>query len=178
MKVIILRGISGSGKSTLKRKLKKICGCYVASFSADDFWGVGANYKFVASRLKDAHDGCLRQYIKQVHKWSSPIKYHNPLIIVDNTNTRAAEIAPYYAIAKSHGARIKVITIHCPIELAWDRNVHTTPSLVLWNQYRRLLTEELPSWWDHDVAFRVAAPDPEVDGLMIDPASILEDMDG
>jgi predicted kinase len=92
--VVILRGIPGSGKST--RAEEAYSGHEVCS--ADDyfrnFYGV---YKFDARALPAAHRACLLKFEALL------IAGTEHIIVVDNTNLTAAEIAPYYALAEAHG---------------------------------------------------------------------------
>ena len=147
MKVVILRGVSGAGKSRYAKQLidefSKKNGRIVSAdlFFTDD----KGNYKFDARKLADAHKECLIDFIEALREGV----FHT--IVVDNTNTRATEIAPYYAIAEAYGAFPSIVTVLCPLEEALRRNIHGTPANILFNQYQRLLTEALPPWWKHEV---------------------------
>lgn len=175
MKVVILRGISGSGKSTLANKLLRDTGRGTIIVTADDFWMQDGDYSFDIKRLNEAHNYCLREYLKCLLH----IGHDRPkLIVVDNTNTRAAEIAPYYQLAQAHGAAVIIVTIHCDPAVAWDRNAHNTPAKDIYKQYRNLLREELPPWWKQDVAFRISTPGQDIDGLAFDTDAMLQHMSG
>ena len=84
MNIFILQGVSGAGKSTYANRLlgESPEGAIV---SADECFMVGGRYQFDPSKLGEAHSEC-----------KSPI-------IVDNTNARVDEIAPYYAIGEACG---------------------------------------------------------------------------
>lgn len=179
MKVIILRGISGSGKSMLCGRLKRDCGCDVLSVSADDFWTRnGETYVFDVKKIGEAHAYCLHKFIKHLSEWST-VK-HDPLIIVDNTCTRAVEVAPYYALAEAYGATVRIVTIVCDPQLAYDSNNHNTSAKILWGQHQRILNEQLPPWWKQEVAFRVLTASGmdihHYDGLAFDPERLLGEM--
>ena len=51
--LFLLRGLPGSGKSTLAKSLDGI------HIEADQFFMAGGEYKFDASKLKEAHNNCL-----------------------------------------------------------------------------------------------------------------------
>lgn len=102
-KVIILSGISGSGKSTYAKKLvgdsfgqEECTGVVVCS--ADHFFMQTGEYKFDASMLSLAHGECFKDFIEEVQRGTS-------LVLVDNTNTSVAEIAPYVLGGPGMGVR-------------------------------------------------------------------------
>lgn len=180
MKVIILRGISGCGKSTFTNKLLDACKGPAHAFSTDDEWETEKGYKFDVTRLQDAHAGCLRRFMLKL-SWGlcPPSNMPKPeLLIVDNTNTRAAEAAPYYATAKANTVvtNVKVVTIVCNPVMAWEYNRHHTPAKVIWEQHRRLIIEELPSWWDQEVCWRVSGELDLFEGFSLDAKELLEKM--
>lgn len=86
-KVIILSGISGSGKSTYGRKLLEGA-LWTSVCSADDYFMVGSEYRFDASKLSLAHGQCFKKFIDL-------LKGGDQVVVVDNTNTSVVEIAPY-----------------------------------------------------------------------------------
>ena len=184
MKVIILRGISGSGKTTLAANLELVCGEESLTISADDFWEMGHEYKFDVTKIGEAHAHCLLIFMQQLKKWSHPAIKHDPLLIVDNTNTRAIEAAPYYTLAEAHGGTVRIVTIICDPQLAWESNNHGTSPKILWAQHQRILIEQLPSWWKQEVAFRyMKAAGYEdggelhyEDGMVFDSTKLLEEM--
>jgi len=51
--LILLRGLPGSGKSTLAKSLDGI------HIEADQFFMIDGEYRFDASKLKDAHNYCF-----------------------------------------------------------------------------------------------------------------------
>lgn len=88
--LVLIRGLPGSGKSTLAKTL-----CYNPDwmhFEADMFWMQDGEYKFDATRLREAHEwcqektrDCLSQYID---------------VVVSNTFTTVKEMRPYFEIAR------------------------------------------------------------------------------
>ena len=141
--VIILRGIPGSGKSTYARQLAK--GRPARILSADDFFTTAdGTYQFDAAFLHAAHKACLREYTRALGV--PPIK--GGLIVVDNTNTREAEITPYYALAEAYDWHPEVHQIDCPLDVAIARQIHGVPVDQIVKMHARVRST-LPSWWTH-----------------------------
>jgi predicted kinase len=95
--LILLRGLPGSGKSTLA---KRICN-EVAE--ADMFFMQDGEYKFDASKLKEAHAWCQRK----VEAWM----YDGYHVCVSNTFTQEWEMDAYYNLAKKYGYRVHSIVV-------------------------------------------------------------------
>jgi predicted kinase len=143
MRVIILRGISGSGKSTFARSIVSNENS-AAVFSSDEFFeGDDGVYKFDPTKLQNAHDWCLRSFVQAC------IDRIYDVLVVDNTNTTAIEIAPYFAIAKAFGCVVEIVTLKCSIDAAHQRNKHNVPWKTVGKQFERLTSEErkFPAWW-------------------------------
>ena len=134
--VIILSGISGSGKSTYARHTYP--GAVVCS--ADKFPGLYVNGEIQFAKLSDAHNACLRNFTVALLEGA-------PVIVVDNTNTTATEIAPYAAMALAFGATLEILTIECDADTAHGRNLHNVPRGGVEAQAERLATRDLPPWW-------------------------------
>jgi len=157
MLVRILCGISGSGKSTMVERLMdkyvnkgQLRAGYVCS--ADHFFiNADGDYHFDPSELSMAHAECLKNFVTLV--LVSMGKRSNDLIIVDNTNTTVAEVAPYAALALAYGADLELIIIDCDPDLASKRQVHGVPTSVVQQQHNRLtkLAGSLPTWWSRKV---------------------------
>jgi len=134
--VFIMRGAAGSGKSSWVRK--NCPNAFVVS--ADDFWmekqflrepGVDGGsvrevevYCFDIKRLAESHQDCLCRFIDAVVEGYDEI-------VVDNTNIRKWQYAPYGKIAKLQGYEVKVIEFR-PVTLedartCVRRNVHDVP---------------------------------------------------
>jgi len=134
--VKILRGIPGSGKSTLAREMGEV------TVSADDYFTVDGVYSFNPRELPNAHQACWRRFYREAEAGTE-------VIVVDNTNITAAEIAPYVLPAEANGYKIQIITIQADPVQAFNRNVHGVPFEVVLRMAERLNSEVLPPWWEH-----------------------------
>jgi predicted kinase len=90
--LFLLRGVPGSGKSTLA---KRICNQHV---EADMFFLEDGDYKFDASKLREAHEWCKNK----TEEWMK--KRYN--VAVSNTFTTEWEMQPYYGLAEKYGYRV------------------------------------------------------------------------
>lgn len=81
--LFILRGLPGAGKSTLAKSLG---GKHI---EADMFFMKGNEYKFDATKIKDAHSWCQNM----VGSWMSD---NEERIVVSNTFTQEWEMQFYY----------------------------------------------------------------------------------
>lgn len=148
-KVIILSGISGSGKSTYAKDLlakynskSKESGFYGGMVSADSFFLSDKGYNFDASKLGEAHGSCFRHFI------SSLQDKNIDLIIVDNTNTTAVEIAPYVLGAAAYNWNCEIVTIRTSdVRACGDKNIHNVPESSIAQQLDRLNKRVLPPYW-------------------------------
>ena len=95
--LILLRGLPGSGKSTLA---KLICNQHV---EADMFFMQDGEYKFDASKLKQAHEWCQ----SRAESWME--KGYN--VVVSNTFTREWEMEAYYDLARKYGYRVHSLVV-------------------------------------------------------------------
>ena len=91
--LFLLRGLPGAGKSTLA---KSIGGMHI---EADNYFMDGDEYKFDASKLKEAHAWC--QNVVKVWIINSV-----PKITVSNTFTQEWEMQPYFDLAEKYGYRV------------------------------------------------------------------------
>jgi len=91
--LFLLRGLPGSGKSTLAKTLG---GMHI---EADNYFMDGDEYKFDASKLKEAHAWC--QNVVKVWILNSV-----PKITVSNTFTQEKELEPYYQLAEEYGYKV------------------------------------------------------------------------
>jgi predicted kinase len=114
--LFLLRGLPGSGKSTLAAQLG---GSLV---EADRYFMDYGDYKFDASKLKDAHAWCR----DQVKKWMEVDNagYDVDRIVVSNTFTQEWEMKPYYELAEKYGYRVYSIVVE---NRHGGKNIHNVP---------------------------------------------------
>lgn len=114
--LFLLRGLPGSGKSTLATQLG---GSLV---EADRYFMDYGEYKFDASKLKEAHAWCR----DQVRKWMEVDNagYDVDRIVVSNTFTQEWEMKPYYELAEKYGYRVHSIVVE---NRHGGKNVHNVP---------------------------------------------------
>ena len=147
MKVYIMRGASGSGKSTWVKQ--NLPGALV--LSADDYFMKDGVYQFDPAKLPQAHDECLSEFL-----WEVAVKPSLPsagkgknkvaeVVVVDNTNTKAFEIAPYYRLAEISGHEVEVVWVVAPAEVCKARTTHGTPPATIDGMVNGV--EALPPWW-------------------------------
>ena len=96
--LFLLRGLPGSGKSTLAQSLSGF------HFEADMFFMQDGEYRFDASKLKEAHDWCVN-----LAREGMNLNYKR--IIVSNTFTQDWEMRPYYELAKEYGYRVTSLIV-------------------------------------------------------------------
>ena len=90
----LLRGVPGAGKSTLANQLGGV------NFEADRyFMDENSEYKFDATKLKDAHNWCR-------HSVMDAMKAGEPVVVVSNTFTQEWEMEAYYQLAEELGYRV------------------------------------------------------------------------
>lgn len=137
-RVYLMRGPSGSGKSTwIKNNIPN-----AKIISTDNYFMVNGEYKFDPLRLPEYHNQALTDYLKLLQEDALDI-------VVDNTNIRVFEIAPYYRLAEVFGYKVTVIWIVTKINNCIERNVHGVPSQTIKNQMMSI--EPLPPWWNVDI---------------------------
>ena len=152
----VMRGVSGSGKTTVASGLMEEClegdnTRMVSIVSADAFFAdkareLGISYKeaWDPNELGEAHGACFRKCIDNMRD-----RYD--LIIVDNTSTRIAEIAPYMLAASAYGYAAKIIRVPCALDVAAARNVHDVAIVDIARQADNIENDELPPWWEEEI---------------------------
>lgn len=168
MKIIVMQAVSGGGKSTWIRnnypKAQKFTRSVApSSFSKSASYIVSAdhffeddegNYNFDPAKLSRAHGNCFQHFIECVVPHAGMEKgYHAKTVIVDNTNTSIAELAPYCAAALAYGHELEIVTLLCDPDVAHARNTHGIPLAAVMGQYIRLqkTLEELLPWWPQKI---------------------------
>lgn len=150
MKVILMSGIPGSGKSTIVNRMvqDQIGSRTVTVCSADHFFmDESGEYKFDPSKLGSAHASCLHQFVMALTKWERG-DADLDLLIVDNTNTSATELAPYVALAAAFGVECEIRTVVCNPEVAYARNVHGVPLGGIKRMAEVIATRQIPPFWN------------------------------
>jgi predicted kinase len=105
----IVRGLPGSGKSTFAEVL---VGADFLVCEADKYFidKETNEYKFDASKIKDAHKFC-RETVETYMKDSLVVEQYYNRIAVSNTFTQEWEMADYFALAEKYGYRVYSIIV-------------------------------------------------------------------
>jgi predicted kinase len=108
----LVRGLPGAGKSTFAKLLGGI------HIEADHYFMKDGEYKFDASKLKQAHEHCRTS----TEGWM--MEGYN--IVVSNTFTQEWEMYAYYELAEKYGYRVHSVIVEnrhdginvhgCPVE--------------------------------------------------------------
>jgi peroxiredoxin family protein len=88
--------------------------------------------------LAEFHDLTLKQYAEAIIQGL-------PLIVVDNTNIRVFEIAPYYRLAEAFGYDVEIFHVVADVGKCKKNNVHGVPSATIDMMANSL--EAIPAWW-------------------------------
>lgn len=154
-KMTIERGASGSGKSTHAKSLgaksyDPFAGVQI--ISADDFFMKRGVYTFDPSLLGEAHGSCIRKAVAGIMRRAD--------LVIDNTNCRVAEIAPYYALGEAYSYEVEIIC-HMPdhidqpntLQSFAKRSSHGVPLTTIQNMQYLIDTEQLPPWWKQTIIY-------------------------
>jgi len=139
LRVIILRGFSGAGKSHyIKTHFANAVIC-----SADHYFiNEAGEYEFKDPDL--AHGKCFRKFIEVIQGNFNGDR-NDAVVVVDNTNVRMSELAPYHQAAKAYGYQAEIIRIDCDPEIAAARNKHGVPLEKIQEWAAKF--EKLPPYW-------------------------------
>lgn len=150
-RLVVMRGVPGSGKSTAARKLVER---FLAEhphasaevFSADDYFTrADGTYVYEPAKIGLAHADCFRRVLAALARGVD-------LIVVDNTNTTAVEVAPYMLAAAAAERIAAILTVHVvdPAGAA-ARCTHGVPADVVAQMHATMANEKLPPWWNNDI---------------------------
>ena len=101
--LFLLRGLPGSGKSTLAKSLGGV------HIEADQYFMVDGEYKFDATKLKNAHNYCQVQTSAWMSSDGSQVNVDR--IVVSNTFTQEWEMESYYKLAEQYGYKVFSIIV-------------------------------------------------------------------
>jgi predicted kinase len=109
--LILLRGLPGSGKSTFAKTLGGI------HIEADQYFMQDGEYKFDASKLKQAHNWCK---LRVEHSMEDGVDK----ITVSNTFTQEWEMDAYFELAEKYGYQTSCLIVENRHD---SKNIHGCP---------------------------------------------------
>lgn len=143
-RVVIMSGLPGSGKSTYARSIAAALDVKVSIVSADDFFTrLDGSYDFDPGGISAAHASCMRTFLNTLPRLQSS----RDVIVVDNTNTTAIEIAPYYMAARAYAIDVEIVTVRCDPSTAAARNTHGVSPAVIDAMHAALTERVIPPYW-------------------------------
>lgn len=160
MQIKIMRGLPGSGKNHYIDNVVKKLLCpdttdlvRVAMVSADDGMLEDGKYVFKPEKLPKAHDNCLSRFLNNLITSGQKLIFgnHPDILVVNNTNLTAWELAPYVRLSEIYGFTPEIIYIKADPLLCAQRNVHGVDAVKIGMMYQTLLTERLPPFWKQTV---------------------------
>jgi predicted kinase len=104
----IVRGIPGSGKSTFANNL---VGSDFLVCEADKYFIVDGEYKFDATKLKQAHEFCRNTVETYMRDNVEVNDQFYRQIAVSNTFTQEWEMQPYFDLAKKYGYTVFTVIV-------------------------------------------------------------------
>lgn len=141
--VVVMSGLPGSGKSTLARDLQRVLSksedaCLIVS--ADNFFMREGKYVYERAKLGAAHASCFADYLHALQERTS-------VVIVDNTNLKPTDIAPYMLAAAAMGYQSVIVEVRCDPEVAAGRNLHGAELVAVQGMFKLFSTRQLESYW-------------------------------
>lgn len=144
-----MMGIPGSGKTTWIKKNRP--NAYVCS--ADLFFENLAREQnkiyhqvFHFNLLGEAHGTCLKNFICEVREMANLNQEAD--VVVDNTNTKLHEIAPYITIAQAYRQKVEVLFMDTLINDCLRRQTHGVPFSILFRM-KENLDQSIREWPFH-----------------------------
>lgn len=141
--VIVMQGLPGSGKTRFAKHYPHRVPSVV--FSADDYHIYNGLYQFNPRKSEEAHADCFRRFLEHIQAHETDDL--DQLVIVDNTNCRAHEIAPYMSVAAAYDCDAEIVYCPCSVETSVARNEHGVPFATIWHMHAALMTESFPTYW-------------------------------
>jgi len=146
MKLILVRGIPGSGKTTFVNNQRQTDNVeYSYHFEADMYFEVHNSlsrqfeYRFDASRLKEAHEMCLFRTREALTNGGK--------VYVSNTFSTIKEMEPYVKMARELGAKIEIHEMsEIPVVEGFRKNIHNVPQHVIDKMIQRWDLSMPPDW--------------------------------
>ena len=106
----LVRGLPGSGKSTLANTLahgQEYLVCEADKYFVSKETG---EYKFDASKIKDAHEWCRNTVEMYMHDSTINNQFYET-IVVSNTFTQEWEMKTYYEMAERYNYRVHSVIV-------------------------------------------------------------------
>lgn len=120
--LILLRGVPGAGKSTLANSIwNEYAVCEADKYFHDEVTG---EYRFDASKLKQAHEWC-RSEVECRMKDNQVNPQFYPEIVVSNTFTQEWEMQAYFDLAKQYDYVVVSLIVE---NRHGGENVHGVPA--------------------------------------------------
>jgi predicted kinase len=137
-----MSGISGAGKTAYAKHETQGA---TLILSVDDYFEKSGVFKYDPNKLHTAYSDCFRRFLDAAQTTEQDT------IIIDNTNTTAIEIAPYFEGALAYGWIPELVTLHCrttdDVKICAARNKHGVPYERCLAQNEKLRNRVIPVWW-------------------------------
>lgn len=118
--LLLIRGLPGAGKSTFAHF---VWNDYAICEADKYFVNENGEYKFDATKLKEAHAWCKKEVEIRMMDNALNEQYY-PEIVVSNTFTQEWEMEDYFKLAEKYGYRVFSIIVE---NRHGNKNVHGVP---------------------------------------------------